>query len=44
MADGLLDLARFRLFAFRRSPLSQHRDPAMARLLLDAAAAEPETC
>ena len=43
MADGLLDLARFRLFAFRRSPLSQHRDPAMARLLLDAAAAEPET-
>src|SRR5215469_17557717 len=42
MADGLLDLARFRWFAIRRSPPSQHRDPAMARLLLDATAAEPE--
>jgi Mg2+-importing ATPase len=43
MADGLLGLARFRWFAFRHSPVSQHRDPAMARVLLDAAAAEPES-
>ena len=43
MADGLLGLARFRWFAFRHSPLSQHRDPTMARLLLDAAATEPES-
>jgi magnesium-transporting ATPase (P-type) len=43
MADALLGLARFRWFAFRHSPLSQHRDPAMARPLLDAAAAEPES-
>ena len=43
MADGLLDLARFRWFAFRRSPLSHHRDPVMARPLLDAAAAELES-
>jgi P-type Mg2+ transporter len=41
MADGLFRLARFRWFAFRHSPRSQHRDPAMARTLLDAAAAEP---
>ena len=43
MADALLGLARFRWFAFRHSPLSQHRDPAMARPLLNAAAAEPES-
>ena len=43
MVDALLGLARFRWFAFRHSPLSQHRDPAMARPLLDAAAAEPES-
>src|SRR5215469_12062359 len=43
MADGLLDLTWFRWFAFRRSPLSQHRDPAMAPLLLNAAAAEPQS-
>jgi len=43
MANGLLGLARFRWFAFRHSPLLQHRDPAMARLLLDVAAAEPES-
>jgi Mg2+-importing ATPase len=43
MADALLGLARFRWFAFRHSPLSQHRDPAMARLVLDAAAAEHES-
>jgi len=42
MADGLLGLARFRWFAFRHSPLSQHRDPEMAGALLDAAAAEPD--
>ncbi|MGC1889997.1 MAG: cation-transporting P-type ATPase [Stellaceae bacterium] len=42
MADAFLSLARFRWFAFRHSPLSQHHDPAMARPLLDAAAAEPE--
>ena len=41
MADALLALAPSRWFAIRHSPLSQHRDPAMARLLLDAAAAEP---
>src|SRR5215469_9122611 len=43
MADALLGLGRFRWFAFRHSPLSQHRDPAMARPLLNAAAAEPES-
>ncbi len=43
MTDGLLGLARFRWLAFRHSPLSQHRDPAIARLLLDAAIAEPES-
>jgi Mg2+-importing ATPase len=43
MADALLGLARFRWFAFRHSPLSQHRDPAMARPMLNAAAAEPES-
>src|SRR5215469_7455271 len=43
MADALLGLARFRWFAFRHSPLSQHRDPAMARPLLNAAASEPES-
>jgi Cation transporter/ATPase, N-terminus len=43
MTDGLLGLARFRWFAFCHSPLSQHRDPAIARLLLDAAIAEPES-
>src|SRR5215472_15994922 len=43
MDDALLGLARFRWFAFRHSPLSQRRDPAMARPLLNAAAAEPES-
>ena len=43
MADGLLSLSRFRRFAFRHSPLSQHCDPTIARLLLDAAIAEPES-
>ena len=43
MTDGVLSLASFRWFGFRHSPLSHHRDPAMARPLLDAAAAEPES-
>jgi hypothetical protein len=43
MVDALLGLARFRWFTFRHSPLSQHRDPAMARVRLDAAAAEAES-
>ena len=43
MADALLGPARFWWFAFRHSPLSQHRDPAMARPMLNAAAAEPES-